>query len=135
MTTQNFTQERYTFTNLAMGNYTYPNANGTDGDGWDNIAFRIRIVAGSADDTVMVTVASDDGVTMTFVWDETRGLYDWITGGYGVVSVLANNAIVTGRLVALNHNAKKWRVNVGVDYKGLGAVSNAGIIEIRKVKV
>ena len=135
MTTQNISVGRYIFSNLADGAIVYyPSAAGTDGDGFDHITFRLFLKAIDADNTLIATVESDDGVTGTFAWDETRGLWDWMTGTYGAASFIANNASVYARLLALNHNAKKWRVKLVVSAKGGGPNHNGGI-EIYKVKV
>jgi hypothetical protein len=135
MTTQNRSVERYAFANLADGTTAYyPAATGTDGDGFDDITFRVFLKANDADNTLIVTVESDDGVTGTFAWDETRGIYNWMTGAYGAASFVANNSSVYARLLALNHNAKKWRVKLVVSAKG-GGPNHNGAIEIYKVKV
>lgn len=135
MTTQNFDQERYTFTNLTPGaptSYYYPAA-GTSGDGFDHITVRASLTSGDVNNTLTMTVESDDGTTGTFGWDETSGMYDWMTGAYGTASFVANNATVLCRLTAFNHNARLWRVKIVCLLAA--AANNSGIIEIRKVKV
>ena len=135
MTTQNSQRERYTFSNLADGTVAYyPSSAGTDGDGFDNITFRLSLISANADNTLIATVESDDSVTGTFVWDETRGLWNWMTGAYGAASIVATNATVLARLLSKNHNAKKWRVKIVVSAKG-GGPAHTGLIEIEKVKV
>ena len=136
MTTQNVLLYRTAFTNLTPGaptSYWYPSAAGISADGFDNLAFRLRLVSGDANNTLTATVQADDGVTGTFEWDESRGLYDWLTNLWGTASWSANNATVRARLLARNHNARLWRVQVVVLLAA--AANNSGIVEIRGVKV
>jgi hypothetical protein len=136
MSTQNVSVERYTFLNLSPGaptSYYYPSATGTTGDGYDHITVRATLVSADVNNTLTLTVESDDGVTGTFAWPETRGMYDWMTGAYGAASFVANNATVRCRLLAINHNARLWRVKIVCLLAA--AAANSGIIEIRKVKV
>jgi hypothetical protein len=134
-TTGNISEERYTFSNLADGTILYlPGATGTNGDGFDHMTFRVQIVSGNVGNTVTATVQSDDGVTGTFAWDETLGLWNWMTGTYGTAGFVANNSTTRCRLLAINHNARLWRVKITVAIVAANA-DNSGIIEIRKVKV
>jgi hypothetical protein len=136
MSTQNVLAYRTTFTNLTPGaptSYYYPAATGMSLDGYDNLTVRAQLVSADVNNTLTLTVESDDGVTNTFAWDETRGMYNWMTGAYGAASFVANNATVRCRLLAINHNARLWRVKIVCLLAA--AAANSGIIEIRGVKV
>jgi len=135
MTTQNITQVRYTFANLtqAASPYFYPQAAGMNLDGFDHFSVRAQLVSGDLNNTVTMTVESDDGITATFPWDESRGMYDWITNARGAASWIATNATVRCRLQATNHNARLWRVRI-VIVDG-AAPNNSGILVFRGIKV
>jgi len=135
MTTQNTLVYRTTFLNIAQAGspYYYPAATGLNADGYDHLTFRIQIVSGNVNNSVTATVESDDGVTWTFAWDESRGLWNWMTGARGTASWVANNSTVYARLLAFNHNARLWRVKL-VIVDG-GAAANSGIISVRGIKV
>lgn len=156
MTTQNVTYCRATFTNMGVAgattSYYFPRAVQSAGitqtsftttsaeayvdqDGYDHLDVRGSITSGDPNNTVVVTVESDDGVTMTFVWDETRGMYDWMTGLWGTANFTATNATVRFRLFAVNANAKRWHVRIANTTAPAQAVNNSGIIEIRQIKV
>lgn len=136
MTTQNVSVERYAFANLTPGaptSYYYPSTTGTTGDGFDHITVRAELVSANVNNTLTLTVESDDGVTGTFAWDETRGMYDWLTGLRGIASFIANNGTTRCRLAAFNHDSRLWRVKIVCLLAA--AAANSGIIEIRKIKV
>lgn len=132
MTTQNFIPYRSAeLSNAAAGTYYFPDANGTDGDGFDHISFAALLASKVATDTLMLDIQSDDG-SGTWGWNETLGCYYWGNGTYGNTFVV-NLATSYIRLTSWNHNAKKWRVRVVVDVKGVA--NNTVIVGIRKVKV
>jgi len=125
----------YAVTNLTPGaptTYYYPSAAGTNLDGFDHLSVRALLISGDADNTLTMTVESDNG-TGTFAWDETPGMYNWMTGTYGTASFVANNSTVACRLLAFNHNARMWRVKIVCLLAA--AANNSLIISIRKVKV
>lgn len=134
MTTQNISLYRSaTLLNVASGTYYFPDANGTDGDGFDHIEVAAMLASKVATDTLALYVEADDGTTGTFGWDETRGCYYWGAGTYGNTFTAINLTTVYIRLTMLAHNAKKWRVRVVVDAKA--APDNTITVGIRKVKV
>lgn len=127
---------RTTFTNLTPGaptSYYYPAATGMNCDGYDHLTFRAELVSANVNNTLTMTVESDDGVTATFAWDETRGLWNWMTGTRGAASFIANNATVRCRLLAQNHGSRLWRVKIVCLLAA--AAANSGIIEVFGVKV
>ena len=133
MTTQNQHQFRDTFGNKAVGTYYYPSADGfVNMEGYDHFSVQGRIVSGNADNTVTVTVQGDDGVTGTYVWDETLGCYDSTTNLWGVAAFVANNSTVTFHLHADYANCARLRVKVVI--ANAGALSNEGLLTIRKEK-
>ncbi len=136
MGTQRILPYYTTFLNLTPGaptSYYYPSATGMNCDGVDNLTIRAQLVSADVNNTLTMTVESDDGVTNTFAWDETRGCYNWMTGAYGTAAFVANNATVRCRLFVKNHNARLWRVKIVCLLAA--AAANSGIIEIRGVKV
>ena len=133
MTTQNILPYRTTFANLAAATYYYPSATGVNCDTFDHLQFRLKLVSGDVNNTLEATVEADDGFTGTFEWPETRGLYDFLTGGWGAASWIATNTTTRARGIAWDHNARLWRVKLVVT---LGAAANnSGIVGIRGVKV
>ena len=52
-------------------------------DGYDNLSIQGYVTAVGAA-TATLTVESDDGTTLTFVWDETPGAYNSLTNTYPV---------------------------------------------------
>jgi hypothetical protein len=135
MTTQNTLIYRTTFLNLtqAASPHYYPASTGLNADGYDHLTFRLQLVSGNVNNFVTATIHADDGTTGTFPWDESLGMWNWMTGAYGTASWIANNSTVYARLQATNHNARLWRVRL-VIVDG-AAAANSGIIEIRGIKV
>jgi hypothetical protein len=138
VTTANFVIDGpYTWSNLVSGTYYYPDANGTILDGFDNLTIRAQLYGavanGGPQNSVTMTIESDPGLAV-WAWDETLGLYDWMTGTRGTASFVAAGATVNCRLQVWNHNARLWRVKIVINDGG-GAARNSGIIEIRKIKV
>lgn len=134
MTTQNVLLYRTTFTNLTPGaptTYYYPTSAGVIADGYDHLTFRLQLVSADVNNTLTATIWADDG-TGSWLWNESLGLYDWMTGAWGTASWVANNATTLARLQAWNHNAKVWRVQLVVLLAA--AAANSGVIEIRGVK-
>jgi len=134
VTTQNFQVERYTFSNLtfAGGPYYYPSAAGTILEGYDHLTVRAQLVGG-AGNLVTLTVESDTGLG-TWAWDETTGMYDWMTNARGAATFVGGpGATTVCRLFACHHQARLWRVKLEVVDDQ--APDNSGIIEFRKVKV
>ncbi len=127
---------RTTFTNLTPGaptSYYYPGATGMNCDGYDHLTFRAQLVSADVNNTLTMTVESDDGVTLTFGWGESLGLWNWMTGARGTATWVANNATVRCRLLAQNHNSRLWRVKIVCLLAA--AAANSGIIGVYGVKV
>ncbi len=135
MTTQNVSTQRETFSNLTptATSFYYPSANGyVDMAGFDHLEIRFRLVSNDVNNTLTLTVESDDGVTNTFEWDETMGCWNWNTGTYGTVSFVATNTTTRGRLLLQNANSARIRVRVYVVLAA--AAANSGVVEFRKIK-
>ena len=146
MTTQNVQQLRYTFANLPVTTYYSPYVSGAglvqdkftaakagwvDMDGYDHLSIQFSLTA-AADNTVTLTVMSDDGTTLAFVWDETLGAYNSTTNTYNATYAAAATTIV-GHLHLDDADGKLFSVKLVV--ANAGALSNSGIITIRKTKV
>jgi hypothetical protein len=105
MSTQNLHQPpRYVFTaGPAAGSYYGPIFSGAgvvgdlqfsatsanayiNMDGYDHLSIQGYVTAVGAA-TAILTVESDDGVTMTFLWPETLGAYDSTTNTYNAAYV------------------------------------------------
>jgi hypothetical protein len=149
MTTGNQHQHRMTFANLPAGTtYFGPNVTGAvvqtywagaadakyafvDMDGFDHLSIQFSLTAG-ADNSVTLTVESDDGVSLMFTWDETLGAYDSTTNTYNASYVCAATTLL-GHLHLDDANGKLFHVKLVV-VNG-GNLSNSGIVTIRRTKV
>ena len=146
MSTQNVYQFRCTFANLPAATYYCPLAVQDAGivqsyftpttanayvvmDGFDHLSIMFKLVAG-VNDTMTLTVESDDGVTATFEWDETKGSYDSTTNSYNA-SYVAANATLRAHLNLDDCDGKLFHVKLIV----AGGLSNSGILVFRRTKV
>lgn len=149
MTTQNQDQLRFTWANLATGTYYAPRAiqdatvtqqyfvtnTGNayiDMDGYDHLSIQFSLTSGAANSQTL-TVWSDDGVTGTFVWDETPGCYDSTTNTYNATYAALAGTTTLAHLHLDDCNGKRFHIRLVV-VDG-GAVSNSGIMTFRRTKV
>ena len=70
-------------------------------DGFDHLSIMGTVTAVGAA-TCTLTIWSDDGVTGTFVWNETLGAYDSITNAYAA-SYIGTGGVVTSFHLHLNN--------------------------------
>jgi len=148
MTTQNVYQFRATFANLPVATYFFPLAVQDAGvvqvyftpttanayinmDGYDHLSIQFSLTAG-ANNTLTLTVESDDGVTTTFVWDETLGSYNSCTNTNAATWAAAATT-TNGHLHLDDCNGRRYHVKLVV--ANAGVLSNSGIITIRQTKV
>ena len=147
MTTQNVHQYRTTWADLPVATYYAPYVTGAgivqgaftpttanayvDMDGYDHLSVQFSLTS-AVDNTQTLTIESDDGTTGTFVWDETPSAYDSTTNGYAA-SFAAAATTTRGHLHLDDCGGKRFHVKLVV--ANAGALSNSGILTIRKTKV
>ena len=127
MTTQNVNQDRLVFpVGTASGTYYGPCATGAaavagwsaatgsayvEMDGYDHLSFQGTITAVGAA-TATLTIESDDGVTNTYVWDETLGSYESTTNAFAASYVGSGGNITPFHLHLNDCDGKRFHVKL-----------------------
>lgn len=147
MTTQNLYQHRLVFTaGPAAGSYYGPIFSGAGVvgdltwsatsanaylvmDGYDNLSIQGYVTAVGAA-TATLTVESDDGTTLTFLWNETPGCWNSLTNTYPVSYVGTGGANTYFHLHLNNANGKLFHVKLVTS-----DVTGAAVVTFRQTKV
>jgi hypothetical protein len=98
-------------------------------DGFDHLSIQGYVTAVGAA-TATLTVESDDGVTLTFVWNETLGAYDSITNAYAASYVGTGGVNTYFHLHLDDANGKLFHVKLVTS-----DATGAAVVTFRQTKV